>query len=91
MSKLSEEEIIDIIKDFLELREIHSSDDTRKSYLSIYQEAIQGLLDLYQKEIKIFKWKENEQKNLLKYKTDRIDKQQKEIEELKKELEKERN
>lgn len=49
---MSEEEIIDTIKDFLELREIHSSDDTRKSYLSIYKEAIQGLLDLYNKEKK---------------------------------------
>ena len=47
---MNEEEIKEIIKDFLELREIHSSDSTRKSYLSIYQEALQGLLDLYNKE-----------------------------------------
>lgn len=47
---MSEEEIKDIIKDFLELREIHSTDGLRKSYLSIYKEAIQGLLDLYNKE-----------------------------------------
>lgn len=47
---LSEEEIIEIIKDFLDLREIHSSDAMAKSFLSIYKEAIQGLLDLYNKE-----------------------------------------
>lgn len=47
---MSEEEIIDIIKDFLELREIYSSDNMRKSFLSIYKDAIQGLLDLYNKE-----------------------------------------
>ncbi len=47
---MSEEKIIDIIKDFLELREIHSNNNARKSFLSIYQEAIQGLLDLYNKE-----------------------------------------
>ena len=47
MEILSEEEIIDIIKDFLELKEIHSNNDIRKSILSVYQEAIEGLLDLY--------------------------------------------
>lgn len=47
---MSEEEINEIIKDFMELKEIHSSDSLRKSYLSIYKEAIQGLLDLYNKE-----------------------------------------
>ena len=47
---MSEEEVIEIIKDFLELREIHSSDSMTKSYLSVYKEAIQGLLDLYNKE-----------------------------------------
>lgn len=58
---MSEEEIMDIIKDFLELREIHSS-DTIKSYLSIYKEAIQSLLDLYNKE-------KEKNKELEKYKT----------------------
>lgn len=47
---MSKEEINEIIKDFMELKEIHSSDSLRKSYLSIYKEAIQGLLDLYNKE-----------------------------------------
>ena len=47
---MSEEEIIEIIKDFLDLREIHSSDAMTKSFLSIYKEAIQGLLDLYNNE-----------------------------------------
>lgn len=47
---MNEEEIKDIIKDFLELREIHSSDNMIKSYLSIYKEAVQELLNLYNKE-----------------------------------------
>lgn len=47
---MSEEEIMDNIKDFLQLEEIHSNNNAIKSFLSIYQEAIQGLLDLYNKE-----------------------------------------
>lgn len=48
---MKEEEIIEIIKEFLELREIHSKNSLlTKSYLEVYQEAIQGLLDLYKKE-----------------------------------------
>lgn len=56
---MSEEEIIDIINDFLQLREIHSTDTMSKSYLSIYKEAIQCLLDLYNKEKdEVIHWKE---------------------------------
>ena len=47
---MSEEEIMDNIKDFLQLEEIHSNNNAIKSFLSIYQEALQGLLDLYNKE-----------------------------------------
>ena len=47
---MSEKEILDIIKDFLQLKEIHSTDSMSKSFLSVYKEAIQGLLDLYNKE-----------------------------------------
>lgn len=47
-------------------------------------DIVLNLIEKQQKEIKELKWKENEQKELLKYKTDRIDQQQKEIEELEK-------
>ena len=50
---LSEEEK-NVIKDFLELREIHSNNSMAVSYLSIYQNAVRkmlSLLDEKQKEI----------------------------------------
>lgn len=43
------------------------------------------IIEKQEKKIQDFKWKENQQKDLLKYKTDEIEKQQKEIEELKEE------
>lgn len=50
---MSEEEK-NVIKDFLELREIHSNNSMSASYLSIYQNAVRkmlSLLDEKQKEI----------------------------------------
>ena len=59
------EEILEIVNDFLKINEIHSTNNCPISYLSEYQKAIQGLLDLYieekdknaslQKEIKLMK------------------------------------
>lgn len=54
-------------------------------FIDVAQKDLRVLLKLIekqQKEIKELTWKENEQKELLKYKTDRIDQQQKEINEL---------
>lgn len=46
--KINEEEIKEILQEFLKLKEIHSSNNTlTKSFLTIYQEAVQGLLTLY--------------------------------------------
>lgn len=40
------------IKDFLELREIHSNDSMSVSYLSIYQNAVKKMLNLFEKQQK---------------------------------------
>lgn len=47
---MSEEEIIEIVNDFLKINEIYSTNNCPVSYLSEYQQAIKGLLDLYNKE-----------------------------------------
>ena len=41
------EEDIEVLKDFLELREIHSSDNCRTSYLKTYQKAVRNLTARY--------------------------------------------
>ena len=47
---MSKEEILEIVNDFLKINEIYSTNNCPVSYLSEYQKAIQGLLDLYNKE-----------------------------------------
>lgn len=57
---MSEEEI-EILKDFLELKEIHSNNSITKSYLSIYQETVKKLYatcETQQKEIEFYKREE---------------------------------
>ena len=49
---MSEEEILEIVNDFLKINEIYSTNNCPVSYLSEYQKAIQDLLDLYYKQQK---------------------------------------
>lgn len=41
------EEDLETLKEFLELRELHSSNSIPKSYLTIYQEAVRNLIARY--------------------------------------------
>ena len=50
------EEDMEVLKEFLELRELHSSNSMSKSYLTIYQEAVRNLIAGYkelERQIKI--------------------------------------
>ena len=76
--ELSEEEK-KVIKDFLELREIHSNDSMSVSYLSIYQNAVKKMLNLVDKQQKEIEHELNQRK----YWRDNFYKRQKEIEKYK--------
>lgn len=65
---MSEDEI-DIIEEFLQLKEIHSNNSLSKSFLTIYQEAVQKLFMIYDKQNKEINrlQKENQKLKLILY------------------------